>query len=152
MKREEQKRRTERLLQVINGSINGISILIYLYIQENVELIAERARAKQAKDKADIAYVKEVDAKFAREDEFRKSEVARRFKNANKDGPAIAVTLLLKELEKQNREDMYEKLRQSENSLNKQLEKSENCKIERARFFFFYLIYAFIQLPKQQTF
>lgn len=94
-------------------------------------LIEERARLKRDKDRADIAYVKEVDAKFAREDAFRKAEVERRFKKANSDGPANVITMQLKELEMKDRERMFETLRESENSLNRQLKRSEDLTEEQ---------------------
>lgn len=99
--------------------------------KENVKKIEEQVRSKHAKDKADIAYVKEVDAKFEREDAFRKAEVEKRFKKANSDGPANVVTMQLKELEKQERERMYETFRDAENSLNRQLKKSEDITEQR---------------------
>jgi hypothetical protein len=93
--------------------------------KENCDLIDDRTRKKMAKNRADIAYVKEVDAKFAREEAARRADVARRFHKANSDGPANEMTGLIKRLEQEETEKMFETLRTSENSLNRQLQKSE---------------------------
>lgn len=94
-------------------------------------MIEERARQKALKDKADIAYVKEVDAKFEREERARRVEVEKRFKKANSDGPANTMTAQLKEMEKKEQERLFETLRQAENSLSRQLKKSEDLTEER---------------------